>query len=395
MTTIKEIAKKVEQEVIDIRRTIHANPELAGTEKCTAELIANELRKIGLETKTDYYQYCVTAVMEGNPDGKCILLRADIDALPIQEESGVPFASKNPGIMHACGHDCHAASLLGAAKILVQMKDQINGKVKFIFQPAEEVKDKGANICVDEGVMEDPHVDFAFGTHISSKFPVGSVSVEAGPISSFPDPFRIKIHGVSSHGSEPYKAIDALQAGNTFYNMVAGLVQKINAMEPHVIQINYMHAGTATNICPDLCEIGGTCRTLTPQARELVRSKLIAFLDGISAMYGTTYEFSGFDSTTYPVVNDEKMTPFVIESIKKVIPGDVLPVPGKLGGEDFSCYTLYGVPGVFVHVGTNNDDPRTHAPGHNCKLLVDEGALTYASQIYAQVAIDYLAQEER
>lgn len=388
---VKDIASAIENEVIQARRTLHSHPELGGQEKATAEYVAKELRALGLELKTDYSQYCVTATLSGNSKGKTIMLRADIDALPIQEESGVEFASQNKGIMHACGHDCHTASLLGAAKILAQMKDQLNGTVKFLFQPAEEVKDQGACICVDEGVMENPHVDFVVGTHINPSCPVGSVALEAGPVSSFPDAFQITFFGKSAHGSCPQNAVDAIQAGVAAYSMIAGLVQKVNAMEPHVIQVCYFNAGSTANICADKCTLGGTARSLTVETRNFVKAKLIQIAEGVCAIYGTTYDFSGFNSMTSPIINDAKYTAKVMETIQSIIPGNILPVSEKLGGEDFSYYTKDGCPGVYINIGTSNDNPQTLTPVHNGKLLVDERALTYESQIYAQIALDYLS----
>lgn len=389
--TVKEIAAAIEDDIIQMRRTIHRNPELGGHEKETVEYIAKELKAVGLEPKTDYSQHCVTTTICGDPNGKTIMLRADIDALPIREESGVAFSSQNDGIMHACGHDCHTASLLGAAKILSQLKEQLKGTVKFIFQPAEEVKEQGASICVAEGVMENPHVDFVVGTHINSSYPTGSVAIEPGPVTSYPDAFCITFHGKAAHGSAPHLAIDALQAGVAAYNMIAGLPQKISGMEPHVIQVCYFKADSAPNICADTCSLGGTSRTLTPESRALVRQKLIGIAQAVCSAYGTEYEFSGFDSKTLPVVNDAHYTAKVAETVSAIIPGKIYSVADKLGGEDFSYYLQNGCPGVFVYIGTNSEDPQTHTPLHNGKLVIDERALTYEAQIYAQVALDFLS----
>lgn len=395
MSVVQDLAVKYETEMIAHRRYLHQNPELSGREKETTKYIAQKLQEMGLEVNTNYSQEGCTALIAGDPAGKVILLRADIDALPIHEESGLPFSSRNEGVMHACGHDFHTSSLLGAARILTQMKDQLKGTVKLCFQPAEEVKDIGACIMVRDGVLENPKVDLVMGAHVSVYLPVGSVGCEPGPVSAFPDAFSITFHGKGCHGSAPEMGKDPIRAAVAAYHLINDVSSRISSMEPHILQICTFHAGgNSFNIVPDTATLGGTVRTLTPESREICKEGIEAACRSVSENYGVSYEMTGFGQATPPVVNNVKLTPKVHQSLRKVIPGEVATETlGKLGGEDFSFFEQTGIPGIFVNYGVSNENETTHAPLHNAKFCPDERAIIIGAMAYAQVALDYLSGE--
>ena len=220
MATVKELAEKYAEEMVADRRHIHQNPELGGKEEATAAYIAQRLRQIGIEPNIQWSQHACTALLTGRPGGKVVMLRADIDALPIQEDTGLAFASRNPGVMHACGHDIHTAALLGAARILYEMRDELKGTVKFCFQPAEEIKGIGACIMVQEGVLENPKVDYVVGAHVTPSLPLGTVTAEPGPSSAYPDSFSIDITGVGCHASAPHNGKEPIRAAVAAYHMI-------------------------------------------------------------------------------------------------------------------------------------------------------------------------------
>lgn len=390
MSNIKELAARYTDEMIATRRHLHRHPELGGKEEKTVAYIADRLRDIGLVPNTNYSQHACSAVLEGKKGGKVIMLRADIDALPIKEESGVLFASENEGVMHACGHDVHTSALLGAARILWDMRDELNGSVKFCFQPAEEIKGIGACIMVEDGILENPKVDFVMGAHVTPSLPVGTVTAEAGPASAYPDSFSLTVTGVGCHGSAPQNGKDPIRAAVVAYGMINDLTAKIDALEPHLIQVCALNAGSVFNIIPATATLGGTVRTLTPKSRELCRQGLLQVCRAVEEGYGVKCELSGFGAATPPVVNDPAYAPLGQASLRKVAPRMVTFNADLLGGEDFSFYEQTGIPGFFVRYGVSNEDEATHFPLHSPRFCPDESAIPLAASIYAQVALDYL-----
>jgi amidohydrolase len=389
MKSIIELAQKYEPNMIAYRRHLHQHPELGGNEIHTVEFIVKQLKEMGLETNTGYSQHGVTAMI-GNNTGKTVMLRGDIDALPIKEEADVPFKSLNEGVMHACGHDIHTSALLGAAKILTEIKDELKGNVKLCFQPAEEVKDQGACICVKDGVLESPRVDFVVGLHVNPSVPVGMVSLEPGPVTSFPDGFRLKFIGVPTHGSMPDKGKDPILPAVMAYQMINSIQKHISAMEPSVVQVTLFRGGQTENIVPTECEIGGTTRTLTKETREYVKSGILGIAEHISEIYSVSYEFNGFTSLTCPVVNYPPYVPAAKKCCEGLIPGGFYEEPlYKLGGEDFSYFTKE-IPGLYFNLGTHNDNPNTMFPVHNSYFNPDERSIAIGALIYASVAKSYL-----
>lgn len=392
MNPVQTLAEKYSADMKQFRRHIHQHPELGGKEESTIAYIAEKLKEMGLEPNCNYSEHACTALIKGSGQGKVILLRADIDALAIQEDTGLPFASRNDGVMHACGHDCHTASLLGAALILRDLRDQFPGTVKLCFQPAEEVKGLGACNLVEEGVLKDPDVDFVMGIHVTPSLPVGSVSCESGPVTAYPDFFTITIHGKSCHGSAPSTGKDPIRAAVAAYQMINDLSSRIDMLEPHVIQIcTFRTDTTATNIVPNTTTIGGTVRTLTPESRQLCISGVEQICRAVESCYGVTCELKGFGPATPPVVNDPGYTPKAKDSVRKIITGDfVAHNADQLGGEDFSFYQQTGIPGFFVRSGAANTDSATHYPLHSAKFCPDEAVIAVDAAMYAQVALDYL-----
>ena len=267
---LKERITLAQDSVIAHRRWLHAHPELSGQEKETAAYIADALRKMGLDPKENVGGYGVVAVIEGRKGGKCVGLRADFDALSIQEETGLPFASKNPGISHACGHDVHTAMLLGVAEVLRDMKEEFTGTVKLIFQPSEEnAVDSGARKMIADGVLENPRLDAIFAQHVSPSYPTSSIALNEGAMSASSDRFFITVKGKSSHGSAPESGIDAVTMGAQVITALQTIVSRsVSPLDSVVLTIGKVTAGSRYNIIAEECLMEGTCRTLNPRVQE-------------------------------------------------------------------------------------------------------------------------------
>lgn len=390
MQKILDLAKKYEQQMIEDRRRFHQNPELSNEEKETAAYVESELRKLGVEVKTGFAGYGLEGVIYGkNPNGKTILLRADMDALPIIEAVDVPFKSRNEGVMHACGHDCHTAGLLGAARILSELRDELDGNVKFCFQPAEE-GDGGARVMVQQGIMENPHVDYAVGVHVDATHPVGSCCLEPGPISAYPNFFEYTITGRGAHGSVPHMSIDPIRPMMVIYEMVNGLRSEIDVLEPCVVQICKIQAGTAWAAIPTTAVIAGTTRTVTEQAQQHLKSRLEQIAKQIETLYPVKCEFV-YKGTAKPVIN----TPAYVEPVRAVI-ADVYTKgtdrlrESKTGGEDF-CFFGDSVPTTFIHAGCHNeDDSSTKYPIHNPQFNPDERVVALSAAALSSIAYAFV-----
>src|SRR5256886_4186376 len=268
-------ARKIEPEIIKTRREIHQRPELAYKEKATAKLVAEKLRGLGIEVRTGVGGTGVLGILRGPMTGRVVALRADMDALPIEETADIDFKSKIKGVMHACGHDTHVAMLLGAAKLLANHKDDLNGTVKFLFQPAEEHGGRGgAKPMIEDGVMKDPDVDYVFGLHIDGDHNSGVLGFRAGPFAASPDRFEIRIIGKGGHGSSPHQTIDPIYAAAQAIISLQGVSGRmIDPMQPFVISVGAIHSGTKENIIPDEALLQGTIRTLDELTRKRAKAK--------------------------------------------------------------------------------------------------------------------------
>jgi amidohydrolase len=387
---ILKSAESFKDEIIKIRRDIHAHPEFGKQEKRTSELVANKLRELGLEVRTNVADTGVIGTLKGKYPGKTILMRADMDCLKIEELNDVEYKSQTPGLMHACGHDSHTAWLIGAAMILSQFKEEMQGNVKFLFQPDEE-NDGGAARMIKAGALEDPHVDAAIGAHVWPSVEAGKIGVKYGAMMASPDRILIKIYGKGGHGGVPDSCIDpittACQIQMALQTIVSG---KVSPFEPAVVTIARIEGGTTHNIIPDMVEMEGTLRTLSYSLREKMPKMVENIVKGICEANESTYEFI-YDPHFPPVVNNDEMNAIIEKSGKEIFGDDGIVTMDNpsMGGEDFSFFQLK-VPASFFVIGTYNPSKGLVSPLHTARFNIDEDILPKASAVLAQCAINYL-----
>ncbi|WP_173790643.1 M20 metallopeptidase family protein [Desulfurobacterium indicum] len=389
-------AREIKDFIVGLRRQIHQYPELSGREFKTSELVADTLKDIGVDELQEGFgeTTAVVALIKGNSD-RTVALRADMDALPIKEETGKPYASKIDGVMHACGHDAHTAMLLGAAKLLVKHKKKLKGNVKLIFQPCEERQDcRGAKRLVAAGVLRNPDVGAIFGIHVFPELETGKVATCPGAALASSDVFRIKIYGKGTHASKPHMGIDtvliASQVVNTLHHIVS---RRVDPLDPAVLTIGTIKGGEAENIIPDTVEMAGTIRTLNEDVRKKIPLWIEEALRGITSAYGGSYEFD-YEEGTPPLINDKKVTEFAMNSLKELLgEGNVLYLEKpSMGGEDFAEYLKF-VPGTYFRLGTGNREKGTTYPLHNPRFDIDEDALPVGTAVLSFLAFKWLSDK--
>jgi amidohydrolase len=403
--TIKARAAQVQPKVVAWRRDLHQHPELGNREFRTAELVADHLRSLGLEVREGVGTTGVVGVLEGGKPGKTVALRADMDALPVAEETGLPFASKatgewegkTVGLMHACGHDTHVAMLMGAAEVLAGLRAQIPGTVVFIFQPAEEGppigEPAGAAFMIEEGALENPRVDAIFGLHSFSQFDSGELHYRAEGIMASVDKIQISLKGKQTHGAYPWNGVDITA-------LAADVIQAVNqiaarrvdvAASPSVATIATVNGGVRHNIIPDEMVLTGTLRTFAPERRKFLMVEIDKVSAKLAEAYGATakVEFLQPYPTTF---NDKALSARVLPWLQETGAPKVNPeVPLQMGGEDFSEFQLK-VPGVFYFLGVG--DPAVpaaeRAPNHSPRFMVHEPAMEVGVRAHVLTALRYL-----
>lgn len=396
---------KVAQQVINWRRDIHQHPELSGQEVRTAGLVAAHLRKLGMSVTTGVGGHGVVGLLKGGQPGKVVALRADMDALPILEVTGLPFASKvmakNMGkdspVMHGCGHDAHTAILMGAAEVLAGMKDQIRGTVKFIFQPAEEgfsqLPEKpgqlwGARAMIADGAMDKPKVDAIFGLHISSLIPTGMIGWRSGPTMAGADSLRIQVNGKQTHGAMPWAGVDPIVTSAQMINALQTVVSRqlnISAL-PAVLSIGSIHGGNRENIVPESVEMLGTLRTYDEAMRADAKRRVQLIAESTAAANGAKAEVS-FGPSEYSVtINDPKLTAAMVPVLAKA--ARTMEIPLVSASEDFSEFQKVA-PGFFFMLGGKPKD-RMVGPNHAPNFDFDEAALSIGVKSLTLVALSYL-----
>ncbi len=383
-------AAAIEPEIVKTRRTVHQRPELAYHEQGTAKMVAEKLESFGIDVKTGVGGTGVLGTLRGPKKGKVVALRADMDALPVEEMSDVEFKSKVKGVMHACGHDTHVAMLLGAAKILAYHKGELHGTVKFLFQPAEEHGGRGGAMpMIEDGVMKDPKVDFVFGLHIDSTRKSGEFGVKEGAIAAAPDTFRVKIVGRGGHASAPHETVDPIYVAAQVILALQGVSSRmIDPVRPFVISIGAVHSGTKENIIPDEAILDGTIRTLDEATRKRAKAKVAKVAKGVCKAFGARADVE-FEKDAYPVtVNDAKATEDAIKVLKRIPGTKVKKIEAILGGEDFSRF-LQKAPGTFYFLGTNNPAKGCVYPNHSSKFKVDEDVLKLGTASLAMLAYEF------
>ena len=378
--------------IIGLRRWFHAHPELGGCEKETTRRIADALREDGIEVTTfDDITGCI-GTLRGALPGPTVMLRADIDALPIQEaDTTKPYASQNPGVMHACGHDCHTAMLLGAARLLAAHRDEIRGTVKFLFQMAEEIGTESRHY-VEKGCLDG--VDAIYGMHIWSLLPSGTFNLEDGPRMASSDRFTIRIHGKASHGSAPHQGRDAILAAAAVVMALQSLVSRVNdPQNTFVLTTGVMNGGTRDNIVAAEAELVGTTRTFDKEFRktipELIRRAAEAAAEAYSCTADCTYFFG-----PAPLINAHReLNDIARRAAKEILGPDALvPMERQMGAEDFSVY-MDAAPGLYGQLGCRNEAKGITSPHHSDTFDVDEDVLPLGAALYAQFALDFLDQK--
>ena len=402
---VNDLILNYENEVIELRHWFHENAELSNREFKTAKRIEQELIKIGLNPQTGIAKTGVVAVLKGGKPGPVVALRADIDGLPVKERADLPWASKMIGIyngekvpvMHACGHDTHTAILLGVAKVLYEIKDQIPGSVKFIFQPAEEGapagEEGGAELMVKEGVLENPKVDAIFGLHIWSQISAGQVHVRPQGIMAAVDEFRIDLEGIQTHGSTPWTGIDPIVTASQIVNSLQTIVSRNMPLTKAaaVVTIGSIHGGVRSNIIPESLYMLGTIRTLDAQMRKTVLKRLEEIVHSISKANNAKAKITYMVS--YPITyNDTDLYNKMLPTLKRVNGEENVNFMDAItGAEDFSFFQEK-VPGMYFFIGgaKKGTDPNLAAPHHTPDFYVDDSAMVTGLKSMTSLTLDYL-----
>jgi len=400
----------IEEKVIEWRRTLHQNPELSNREFKTAEMVANHLESLGMEVRTGIAHTGVVGVLRGGKPGPVVALRADMDALPVPERVDLPFASKvkstylgkEVGVMHACGHDTHVAMLMGAAEVLTSMQDELQGTVVFLFQPAEEGappgENGGAKMMVEEGVLNDPKVEVAFGLHISSNLEVGKIRYKPGGTMASANRFEIKIKGKQTHGSMPWGGIDPITIGAQIVQGLNNIISRQTPLtkEAAVISVGKFEAGVRNNIIPEEATLIGTIRTLDMDMQKVIFEKIHLTATKIAESAGATAEVVIADGApiTY---NDPDLTAQMLPTIQQTAGNEnVILSKAITGAEDFSFYAQK-VPSLFLFLGgmPKGMDPSEAAPHHTPDFFIDDSGLDLGVRTLCNLTLDYMRSKQK
>ena len=386
MMIIKNQVQSHKELIIATRRDLHQIPELGFKEKKTSAYVIDYLKKEGLEITTGIARTGVMGVLDTGRPGPTLLIRADMDALPITEETGLSFASKHTGVMHACGHDGHTAMALVTATVLNAIKEQFRGRIKFVFQPAEEGPG-GAKPMIEAGVLENPKVDYALGCHIWPNIPESTIGIRAGVLLAAMFSFDITISGKGGHGAMPHLCVDALETGCQVVNALQRIVsRKMNPLHPTVVTVGRFQAGTAYNVIPERARLSGTARTFENATWTRWPEIIENIVKGVCDSMGAGYEIK-FEQGYPPTVNDKAMADRMKKIASKVVGEDRIVVPDKtLGGEDMAFF-LEKTKGCFFCIGAGND---TYAGIHSPHFGFNEDILLTGVEMYCRAAIDLL-----
>ncbi len=384
LDNIRPQIKALQPELVTWRRRIHQKPELGFQEDITADFIAEKLREWSIPHQIGIAKTGIVAMIEGAKPGKVRAIRADMDALPIQEANEVPYRSQHDGKMHACGHDGHTAIALGTAYYLSQHKEELHGTVKIIFQPAEEGPG-GAKPMIEEGVLENPNVEQIFGLHVWNNLPLGTVGVRSGALMAAVECFRCKIMGRGGHGAMPDQTIDSIVVASQIVNALQTIVARnINPIDSAVVTVGEFHAGTALNIIADSAFLSGTVRYFNPNLESVIQQRLESIISGICESHGARYDLDYWQ--LYPAtINDSKMAELVRSVATEVVetPMGVVPECQTMGGEDMSFF-LQKVPGCYFFLGSANPDKGLAYPHHHPRFDFDESVLAMGVEIFVR-----------
>ncbi|RAK07901.1 amidohydrolase [Halanaerobium saccharolyticum] len=384
----KDILAKQEDYVRDLRREFHMYPETSWNEKRTSKRVKEELEKMGISYQ-EYADTGVAAVIEGKKKGKTVALRADMDALEVEEKTSLEFKSKNKGIMHACGHDGHTAMLLGTARALAEIKDQLKGRVKLIFQPAEEMV-QGAAKMVEAGVLE--NVDGIMGIHLWANLPTGKINIQEGPRMASGDYVIVNFTGKGGHGSMPHQAVDPIVMASSFIlESQAILSRETDSLDPVVFTLGKMKSGSRFNVIPDKSEIVGTLRCFKEETRKQASEAIKRYADKTAKTYRGEAEVE-IQKGTPPTINDKRCAEIGQAAARKIVSKDNLIEMDKTTGSEDMAYYLREVPGVMAFVGAGFEDESKNYPHHSSKFHINEESLKTGTGLYFNFALEFLEQ---
>ena len=396
---IQAAAARIAPDVVAIRRDLHAHPELSNREERTGALVAERLRALGLEVRHPVAKTGVVGVLRGGLPGGVVALRADIDALPIEEAGDAPCKSQVPGVMHACGHDAHTAMLLGAAEVLSGLRDRLPGTVVFLFQPAEEGAPEGetggAPLMVAEGALDDPKVEAVFGLHVGGWQETGQVGFSAGPFFASSDTFTITVEGRGVHGAQPHMGLDPIPVAAEIVQALQLIVSRqIDGRQPRVLTIGRIQGGTRFNIIADQVVMDGTVRTHDATVRATIKERMARTVKGVAEAHGTTATLRFLDEGNPPTVNDAALAALARPALERVFgAAGVLDVAPQMVAEDFPYYGEKA-PYFYFSLGTRNEEKGIASVNHTDTFDVDEDALPLGVRALATLAWEFLARGE-
>lgn len=389
MSDFMQQAQALRDELIARRRDLHQHPELAFEEVRTAGIVAEELNRLGLEVQTGVGTTGVVGVLEGAQDGPTVLYRADMDALPIEEENQVEYASTVPGKMHACGHDGHTAIGLGVARLLSEQRDRLAGRVKFVFQPAEEIVE-GARAMIADGVLHDPRPDVSLGLHLWNTMPVGVVGISEGPIMAGSSTFEMQINGRGGHAAMPQAAIDPVVcAAHIILALQTIVARNANPLESAVMSVTMMKGSDADNIIPERAMLGGTFRTYSMEMRDLVEARLRQISESVAAALGCSVDIS-VKHGTIPTVNDAAVTARMVNLFAPIVGRDNLITEARTMGSEDMAYFMDDIPGLYCFVGSANSARGLDFAHHHPRFDFDEDVLTLGVGLMTTAIAEYL-----
>lgn len=397
VTSLKHKALALYPEAVSIRRFLHQNPEIGNREQNTTKYITAYLKALGLEVNRHGETYGVKAVLKGGGDGPVIGIRADMDALPIEEKNDIPFKSKNKGVMHACGHDMHMANAMIAAKIASEMKSRIKGTLVFIFQPCEEGpppgEKGGASRMIEEGVMENPHIDAMLGLHIAPAIPCGKIGVKEGPMMADVDSIYIDVLGRNAHGANPHNGIDAIYLSSLAIIEFQGLISRLrDPVDPAVLTIGKMEGGERRNVIAAKVHMEGTLRTFSSGTKKMLKEKIEGILKGLKTLYGSDFTLT-FVNEAPLLSNDPALFRSVLAALARVISkDDIIREEPQTIAEDFA-YFSQKVPSFFFFLGVGGKEKGSEAGLHTPGLMVDEEALRLGPVLMLESAFELMERQ--
>jgi amidohydrolase len=394
---IRAAAERIAPAVVAMRRNLHAHPELSNREARTGALVAERLRDLGLEVRYPVAKTGVVGILRSRRPGRVVALRADIDALPMEEANDLPFRSQVKGVMHACGHDAHTAMLLGAAEVLAGLGPRLPGTVVFLFQPAEEGapegEEGGAPLMIREGALDDPKVEAVFALHVGSWTSVGQAGWTDGPIFASSDTFRIEVEGKSVHGAQPQMGLDPIPVAAEIVQALQLIISRqIDGRQPRVLTIGRIQGGTRFNIIADRVTLDGTVRTHDATVRAEIKARMARTVKGVAEAHGTTATLRFLDDGNPPTVNDAALARDVgIPALQRVFGAGAIRIEPQMVAEDFPFYGQKA-PYFYFLLGTRNEAKGILSVNHTARFDVDEDALPLGVRALATLAWDFLAR---